>query len=88
MPGTSTSGNRTRRRGKRTILRPVLDKQTGERVKALIQMRSQPYTTAAVEAEIANLVAAAWQALDASIEAAACAAATGGDDEAGEQCGA
>lgn len=77
MAGTPTSGNRTARRGKRTILRPVLDKETGERIKALIRGSGQVYTPESVAAEIRNLAAEAWQELDTSIEQAAEDAADG-----------
>jgi hypothetical protein len=64
MPGTSTSGNRTAKRGTRYIQRFAVDKATAQTYKLLIVQRGWEYTTENVAKIAAEYAEAEWREYD------------------------
>jgi len=69
MSGTSTSGNRTGKRGSRYIQRFQVDRNTALTYKLLVKQRGWEYTTENVAKIAAELAEAAWQEIDREFEA-------------------
>lgn len=64
MPGTTSSGNRTGKRGSRYIQRFQVDKATAQTYKLLVIQRGWAYTPENVAKIAADLAETAWQEID------------------------